>query len=277
MFIPSDISAFQQQQQQQQHQQLQQQQQRVNHPGLSSHASFGGTSSLPWYAHNHSASHGLSYPNATLLKSPRLFKSLYSSFDQQQQLHQQYTPPPMLSPFRKGPGLFYNQKRVNLLLLPFLNSQQQRNSQFYSYPSTSDFNSEYPHQVQLQHQSCNKEDEEYLDVVHNYDDDEAIKEKPASEIAVEAAATSSSFNLEKDKEQEKTAITLDKNSLATTSEEVLPSISGWSNKPSLMRTRLLSQISSSNGNGAFFPDESANDAITAALIDAADLASTTTP
>lgn len=46
------------------------------------------------------------YPNATLLKSPRLFDT---------DTKKQYTPPPMLSPFRKGPGLFYNSKNINNL------------------------------------------------------------------------------------------------------------------------------------------------------------------
>ena len=44
------------------------------------------------------------YPNTTFLKSPRLV-----NYD----LKKQYTPPPMLSPFRKGPGLFCNSKQFS--------------------------------------------------------------------------------------------------------------------------------------------------------------------
>ena len=52
---------------------------------------------------------GGTYPNATLLKSPRLL-----NFD----VKKQYTPPPMLSPFRKGPGLFWTHF-PNIFSLPF--------------------------------------------------------------------------------------------------------------------------------------------------------------
>jgi len=45
------------------------------------------------------------YPNTTFLKSPRLVVN----YD----LKKQYTPPPMLSPFRKGPGLFCNSKQFS--------------------------------------------------------------------------------------------------------------------------------------------------------------------
>lgn len=45
------------------------------------------------------------YPNTTFLKSPRLV-----NYD----LKKQYTPPPMLSPFRKGPGLFCNSKQFSV-------------------------------------------------------------------------------------------------------------------------------------------------------------------
>lgn len=44
------------------------------------------------------------YPNTTFLKSPRLVNY---------ELKLQYTPPPMLSPLRKGPGLFCNSKQFS--------------------------------------------------------------------------------------------------------------------------------------------------------------------
>ena len=50
------------------------------------------------------------YPNATLLKSPRLL-----NFD----VKKQYTPPPMLSPFRKGSGLFWTHF-PSIFPMPFL-------------------------------------------------------------------------------------------------------------------------------------------------------------
>ena len=112
LVIPSNISAFQQQQQQQQHQQ---QQQQPNPPPsfyqfpqpLLMHSQ-----SMDLF-HSHSqqilsnfyaqmAAH--IYPNTTFLKSPRLFSN---------DLKKQYTPPPMLSPYRKGPGLFCNSKQFS--------------------------------------------------------------------------------------------------------------------------------------------------------------------
>lgn len=99
LVIPSDISAFQQQNQYQKQ-------------------AMGGQrtgSNIPYFHQQSMGSQQVYshlYPNATLLKSPRLFNLENSN-------KKQYTPPPMLSPFRKGHGLFYNQKGLaNLFSIP---------------------------------------------------------------------------------------------------------------------------------------------------------------
>ena len=99
LIIPSDISSFAIQQQQQQQQNL------LNYQ----YGQLNGASqhSIPYY-HQMSAN-AATYPHATLLKSPRLAL--------QSDLKKQYTPPPMLSPFRKGPGLYYKYF-ANMFLLP---------------------------------------------------------------------------------------------------------------------------------------------------------------
>lgn len=73
------------------------------------------------------------YPNATLLKSPRLFDT---------DTKKQYTPPPMLSPFRKGPGLFYNPKNINNLfsIQNLLNNKVSGSS---NVPFSFNYNHEY--------------------------------------------------------------------------------------------------------------------------------------
>jgi hypothetical protein len=59
------------------------------------------------------------YPNVTLLKSPQVLKF------QSNEIKKQYTPPPMLTPIRKGPGLFCNSNKLfsfsisHLLSKPF--------------------------------------------------------------------------------------------------------------------------------------------------------------
>jgi hypothetical protein len=119
LVIPSDISSFafqQQQQQQQNFLNFQYNQSQLNNPNSQHH--------IPYY-HQMSANPSTSssahvYPHATLLKSPRLL---------QNDLKKQYTPPPMLSPFRKGPGLYYKYF-ANMFLMPnpsVLNNQFQFN------------------------------------------------------------------------------------------------------------------------------------------------------
>ncbi len=264
---------------------------------------------------NHANQYG--YPNATLLKSPRLL-----NYD----LKKQYTPPPMLSPFRKGPGLFYNPKHFPMFLLPFmnntaaaaaavaanLNSSSSNRTNFannplmlnhslsYSYPSTSSNfahlnsllqqqNSARNARQSLHHQSESFHDE-YRESDGYYDDkmtpvakkqklevyeeeDEELQhekqpsienEKPSSSSVIETLTSQSSsvseeMNEEAGKPEQQAAVELS----ASSSSAIL--------KPSLMRSRLLSQISNSSGGCAFFPDESANEAITAALIDCAEI------
>ena len=112
LHIPSDISAFQKQQQQQE----QLKQQLLPPPQIP-----------PYYQHQHSYQSSLSsyvYPNATLLKSPRLV-----NYD----VKKQYTPPPMLSPFRKRPGLFYNYL-TSILMMQQQQHQQQQNRHLSGAP-----------------------------------------------------------------------------------------------------------------------------------------------
>ena len=104
LVIPSDISSFAFQQQQQQQQQYFQYN---NHMGNNA----TNATQIPYYhqmSANPSTSSSHMYPHATLLKSPRLL---------QNDLKKQYTPPPMLSPFRKGPGLYYKYF-ANMFLMP---------------------------------------------------------------------------------------------------------------------------------------------------------------
>lgn len=96
LIIPSAISAFQQQNQLNNYIQQQQQNQLL----LSQNA-YAAVYAAAMAAHI--------YPNATLLKSPRVFND-YNSIEYNFNYKKQYTPPPMLSPFRKGPGLFCNSK-----------------------------------------------------------------------------------------------------------------------------------------------------------------------
>lgn len=105
--IPSAISAFQQQNQLNNYIQQQQQQQQ-NHL-LQSHNSIQPFSYAAAAAAYAAAMAAHIYPNATLLKSPRLFNDFHSN-EYSFNYKKQYTPPPMLSPFRKGPGLFCNSK-----------------------------------------------------------------------------------------------------------------------------------------------------------------------
>jgi len=103
LVIPSDISSFAFQQQQQQ-QQLQN--------SLNYSLNNNSQHSIPYFhqmSANPSTSSSHQYPSYTLLKSPRLAL--------QNDLKKQYTPPPMLSPFRKGPGLYYKYF-ANMFLLP---------------------------------------------------------------------------------------------------------------------------------------------------------------
>ncbi len=67
------------------------------------------------------------YPQMTLLKSPH--------FNFESSAKNQYTPPPMLSPFRKGTGLFLNNtNRQHMFTLPF--SRQFSLGSFYSNNDT---------------------------------------------------------------------------------------------------------------------------------------------
>jgi hypothetical protein len=104
LIIPSDISAFQQQKNQQNIQ---------NHFDHSTQHNSHHPNQVPYY-HQLSANSSNNaymshiYPHATLLKSPRLLTNDFKK---------QYTPPPMLSPFRKGPGLYYKYF-ANMFLMP---------------------------------------------------------------------------------------------------------------------------------------------------------------
>lgn len=105
LIIPSAISAFQHQNQLNSY--IQQQQQQANM--LQSQQQFSNTYAVYAAAAAAMASH--IYPNATLLKSPRLLNYDFNSTEYNFNYKKQYTPPPMLSPFRKGPGLFCNSKQ----------------------------------------------------------------------------------------------------------------------------------------------------------------------
>jgi hypothetical protein len=320
LFIPSDINNFQQQQQNRMNQSHQQ----GGVPFYGHSSSFNGTTSASM---NNSYNNPYGYPNATLLKSPRLL-----NYD----LKKQYTPPPMLSPFRKGPGLFYNSKQIASILYA-ANNPLLSHSLSYSYPSTtSSFahltsliqqqqqqqllqqqnqrNSdssrhELHHQSESFHDEYRPEQQEHDDHYNQdqdvengkivsiakkqkisklpcYDEEEekqparAIieKEKPSnsdsSVIAITLTSKSSSVS---DETNEDVAVTKSSQQVTcvqtttTTTVELSASSSSAVLKPSLMRSRLLSQISSSSGGCAFFPDESANEAITAALIDCAEI------
>jgi hypothetical protein len=138
LVIPSDISsfAFQQQQQQQQQQQLQN--------SLNYSLNNNSQHSIPYFhqmSANPSTSSSHQYPTYTLLKSPRLAL--------QSDLKKQYTPPPMLSPFRKGPGLYYKYF-ANMFLLPNAATAAAAAAAAASLNSQSQFNH---HQQQLLHQN----------------------------------------------------------------------------------------------------------------------------
>lgn len=112
LIIPSDISAFQQQKNQQNIQNhLDHSTQHYSHQTNSNNSHH--PNQVPYY-HQLSANSSNNaymshiYPHATLLKSPRLLTNDFKK---------QYTPPPMLSPFRKGPGLYYKYF-ANMFLMP---------------------------------------------------------------------------------------------------------------------------------------------------------------
>ncbi|RNA30737.1 zinc finger protein 541-like [Brachionus plicatilis] len=160
------------------------------------------------------------YPNATLLKSPRLFDT---------DTKKQYTPPPMLSPFRKGPGLFYNPKNINnLFTIPnFLNNRFNgfnTNAPFsFNYNAGYGFNNEW---------QINEEQERFAEKNDNFE--RTIEEN----VAVEEPARNQ--------------------------DQIEQNL-----KPNLIKSKLLNQVSQTSGQmGTFFPEDTiSNEVIAASLID----------
>jgi hypothetical protein len=95
---------------------------------------------------------GPPYPNATLLKSPRLFNNYdFNSPEYNFNLKKQYTPPPMLSPFRKGPGLFCNSKQFANYLPQTLFSFQSQQHHHHVFKPTP----QYSHSLSENHLGSN--------------------------------------------------------------------------------------------------------------------------
>jgi hypothetical protein len=96
---------------------------------------------------------GPPYPNATLLKSPRLFNNYdFNSPEYNFNLKKQYTPPPMLSPFRKGPGLFCNSKQfANYLPQTLFSFQSQQHHHHHVFKPTP----QYSHSLSENHLGSN--------------------------------------------------------------------------------------------------------------------------
>lgn len=160
------------------------------------------------------------YPNATLLKSPRLFDT---------DTKKQYTPPPMLSPFRKGPGLFYNSKNINnLFSIPNL-----LNNKFSNFNSNIPFSFNYhPSYTSNNEWQSNEEQFEEHNIPFNRLNENVVAEESES--------------VEEQKEE---------------IEEITIA--------NLSRNKLLNQENQTSEQiGAFFPEDPiSNEAIAASLID----------
>lgn len=250
LHIPSDINAFQNKQN-----------------ALLEAAAASSRSQLnPPPAFNHSTSYsGLSntnphyyagyYPNATLLKSPRLFPSYHDIMYNKKQ----YTPPPMLSPFRKGPGLFYNPRFMSLFL-PFMaaaaaNANNNQESNNHAAPNLNHSVS-YPSNYRLDVYDENNNE-------HYYEPDEEDEPRMAKKPRTS--------RMDDDNVEE----TNNKEEKKQFQSQISESGGVGSNKPSLIRSRLMSQISTcSITSGAFFPDDSANETIAAAIADCAEIPTT---
>ena len=279
LVIPSDISAF-QQQQQQKNQLSQSMGANMLQRSLTTQYSQSGAP----MAFNHV------YPHATLLKSPRLLNNF-----QDAKKHPQYTPPPMLSPFRKAPGLFYNPKHFpGLFSMPSPKQPQFNHSLSYSYfyptlfynqlaaaaAAASSYSSQHQQQQQQQedeqhHLEDYRHDEESnsrVEEINKHEDEnsrEVQRDEPEKEKD-EEEKTDETRREEEEEEEEKSAKKIIEESLA-------PAVATTKPPPLIhSKSRLLSQTSNGNNhNGAFFPDE--NEALHAALIDCVDLNTNTKP
>lgn len=294
LVIPSDISAFQQQQQK-------------NFLSQSLGSNVFQRSMTQFPPGYHISSH--IYPHATLLKSPRLLNSLQDAKKQQQ-----YTPPPMLSPFRKGPGLFYNPKQFQSIFLmpspsqfnsssssstttassrpqPSLPAYNHSLSYSYFYPTLSNFytapfaaNSQH-HQPQHHHhqstQDLSEERNSGEDSAMEQEDEEEAEEREEIEEEKRVQSDVDDDEEPKKEEDEKNRDEEEENdrvedlSMKIIEDSLAPTVKPPPLALMHMRSRLLSQTSSSFNNSTFFPGE--NDAIHAALIDCVDLNTNTKP
>lgn len=261
LIIPSDISAF---QQQQQYKQLSQ--------------SLGANTSSSLFQSSHSgqypnsfygtaaAAHHI-YPLPTLLKSPRLFDQNVARNQQPQ-----YTPPPMLSPFRKGPGLFYNPKHLsNLFVLPSPKQTQppQFNHSFsYSYLYPHILYNHFAAAIQHHHQQQQHQQQQQK---MTFDEDQEVEQYKSANDSEEPSLKKAIS----DDKYEKVATEDEANTSIKIIEDSLMPLQPVS-KPVLQhsKSRLLSQASVHQAAVAssFFPDSgSESEALHAALIDAVDL------
>ena len=197
LVIPSDISAF-QQQQQQKNQLSQSMGANMLQRSLTTQYSQSGAP----MAFNHV------YPHATLLKSPRLLNNF-----QDAKKHPQYTPPPMLSPFRKAPGLFYNPKHFpGLFSMPSPKQPQFNHSLSYSYfyptlfynqlaaaaAAASSYSSQHQQQQQQQ------EDESHHLEEYRHDEESNSRVEELNKHEDENVQRDESPEKEKDEDEEKT-------------------------------------------------------------------------
>jgi hypothetical protein len=230
-----------------------------------------------------SSSSSQNYPHATLLKSPRLIL--------QSDLKRQYTPPPMLSPFRKGPGLYYKY----FADMFFCQQQQQQQQQQAAAAAAAALTFQYNHSMSYPaaaappppssssshtfFSSCypNKENNNDSSFIS---EGEAQEEEEEEETTLNDLSDVSQYECNKFEEkidyqmsQQQHQQQQDQISMSNLCEQVLSSSRTSDNLPAekkmLKRPRLMSsQMSSQTSNGgSFFPDENTDTNKMAALIE----------